>query len=196
MTKGQETRERIVMRAAELFNMNGFSGTAIADVMAAVELEKGGIYRHFASKDELALAAFDYSMAQVRGRVTAAVAGAGRATDGLLGVVEVFRGYVGNPPLAGGCPIMNTAIDSDDGHPLLRDRARAALGELHELLHSLAQRAIAQGELRPDLEPARLATVIIATMEGAVMMSLLLRDPQPLIWAADHMHDHILAQTC
>jgi TetR/AcrR family transcriptional repressor of nem operon len=191
MRKGQETRERIAARAAELFNTRGYGGTAIADVMAAVELEKGGIYRHFASKDALALAAFDYAAGIVRQRAITAVASKAHAVDALLAVVEMFRGYAVAPPLPGGCPILNTAIESDDGHPLLRARAQAALCELYDLLRSTAERGVARGELRPEVDPARLATLIIATMEGAVMMSRLLDDPNPLHWAADHLCVHI-----
>lgn len=191
MSKGQETRQRIAARAAELFNTRGYGGTAIADVMAATELEKGGIYRHFASKDDLALAAFDYAAAIVRERMIAAAAGPAHAADQLTAVIGVFRGYTTAPPLPGGCPILNTAIDSDDSHPLLRARAQAVLGELHDLLRGIVRQGIARGQLRPATSEDRLATLIIVTMEGAVMMSRLMNDPNPLHWAADHLEEHI-----
>ena len=61
MSKAQQTKARIVRQAAELFNQKGYAGSSIADVMQATGLKKGGIYNHFKSKDELALAAFDYA---------------------------------------------------------------------------------------------------------------------------------------
>lgn len=191
MRKGEETRGRIVARAAELFNTRGYGGTAIADVMVAVDLEKGGIYRHFASKDELALAAFDHAIEIVRGRVASAMAAQSNAADTLLAVIDVYRGYATAPPLPGGCPILNTAIESDDGHPLLRARVQAALGELQSLLRSTVEQGMARGELQPNADPDRVATVIIATMEGAVMMSGLTKNVNSLIWAADHLHQYI-----
>ncbi len=193
MSKGQETRERIVARAAELFNQHGYGGTGIAMVMEAAHLEKGGIYRHFASKEALALAAFDYAANTVRRRMIDAVTSASSAPEVALAVVEVFRGYAGNPPLAGGCPLLNTAIDSDDGNPLLRARAAALLSELEGLLTRTLQQGIARGEIRPEVAPEQLAALIIATMEGAVMMSRLRDDPRPLQWAAEHLHAHIAA---
>jgi len=60
-SKGQKTRERIVAEAANLFNQRGFEGSSMSEVMAATGLEKGGIYRHFSSKEELAAEAFDYA---------------------------------------------------------------------------------------------------------------------------------------
>ena len=53
MSKGELTRRRIVAQAAPIFNQKGFAGTALSDLMQATGLEKGGIYRHFESKDQL-----------------------------------------------------------------------------------------------------------------------------------------------
>src|SRR3979411_3564223 len=61
MTKGEQTRRKIVEAAAPIFNKSGYEGSSLADLMEATGLKKGGIYRHFASKEELAAAVFDYS---------------------------------------------------------------------------------------------------------------------------------------
>jgi AcrR family transcriptional regulator len=61
MSKGDQTREKIIAKAAELFNQRGLEGTSMADLMEATGLEKGGIYRHFPSKEAVAAEAFDYA---------------------------------------------------------------------------------------------------------------------------------------
>ena len=61
MLKGEKTRERIVSKAAQLFNERGLEGTSLADLMEATGLEKGGIYRHFPSKEAVAVEAFEYA---------------------------------------------------------------------------------------------------------------------------------------
>src|SRR5215475_7616525 len=61
MTKGELTRKRIVEAAAPIFNQHGYEGSSLAALMSATGLKKGGIYRHFASKEELAAEAFDYT---------------------------------------------------------------------------------------------------------------------------------------
>src|ERR1700755_2682335 len=61
MRKGEETRQRIIAAAAPIFNKQGYAGCALSDIMAATGLEKGGIYRHFESKEEIAAEAFDYA---------------------------------------------------------------------------------------------------------------------------------------
>jgi TetR/AcrR family transcriptional repressor of nem operon len=59
--KGEETRQEIIRKAAPIFNRKGYSGAALSDLMRATGLEKGGIYRHFESKEELAGDAFDHA---------------------------------------------------------------------------------------------------------------------------------------
>ena len=51
MRKGEQTRQYIIRKAAPIFNQRGFNGAALSDLMKATGLEKGGIYRHFDSKE-------------------------------------------------------------------------------------------------------------------------------------------------
>src|ERR1700743_3353151 len=53
-TRGEATRRRIVKQSAAVFNRRGYSGTSMSELMEATGLEKGGLYRHFASKEDLA----------------------------------------------------------------------------------------------------------------------------------------------
>ena len=145
MSKGTDTRGRIIARAAEVFNVEGYAGTAISDIMRATGLEKGGIYRHFTGKDELSLAAFDYAAEQVRRRFAAGLAGSTTAEETLLGFVAVFRSYAHNPPVAGGCPILNTAIDSDDTNPALAERAATVIDEWRSLIRTTVAQGINVG---------------------------------------------------
>src|SRR6516165_614441 len=61
MRKGEHTRQEIIREAAPIFNRRGYDGAALSDLMKATGLEKGGIYRHFDSKEALAAEAFDYA---------------------------------------------------------------------------------------------------------------------------------------
>ena len=61
-TKGAATRQRIVELAAPVFNRRGYVGASMRDLVDATGLEKGGIYNHFGSKEQLALEAYDHAM--------------------------------------------------------------------------------------------------------------------------------------
>ncbi len=130
MKKGERTRERIIRQAAPLFNQRGYDGSSLNEIMAATELEKGGIYRHFASKQELAAAAFDYAWAEAMKARRHDIDSVAHSVDKLKRYIANFVERRGTVP--GGCPLLNTAMDSDDGNALLRNRARRALAELAE----------------------------------------------------------------
>lgn len=180
MSKGEQTRERVVAQAAAPFNTRGYAGTAISDIMEAPGLEKGGIYHHFAGKEQLTLAAFDYAAGQVRRRFAEGLAGQAHIADILVAFLAVFRGYASHPPLQGGCPVLNTAVESNDTNPLLRERARGVVEEWRTMIETTVQRGIARAEIRPEVDGAQLALLMLATMEGAVMLTQLLGDPTPL----------------
>ncbi len=77
MEKGERTRRVIVERAAALFNTRGYFGSSMNELVRETDLEKGGLYNHFSSKEELACAAFDYSTVLMRERFGAALASRG-----------------------------------------------------------------------------------------------------------------------
>jgi TetR/AcrR family transcriptional regulator, transcriptional repressor for nem operon len=169
MRKGESTRQRIIEQAAPLFNQRGFEGCSMQDVLEATGLEKGGVYRHFASKEELAAEVFRYSW-------TRAAALRREGLDEVQGAVEKLRYLVRRfadttGPIAGGCPLLNTAIESDDGNALLRGLVHAGIKDWKKRLCSIFEDGIAAGEIRSGVEPRWVANSIIAALEGALMIS-------------------------
>lgn len=193
MRNGGKTRENIVREAAGLFNRQGFAGASMSDVMAATGLQKGGIYRHFESKEALALEAFDYAVGVMGTRFAEALAGRTHAIDRLRAVIGVFAEIPERPPVPGGCPMMNAMIEADDAHPALRDRAVRAMDGLRRLIVRTVDEGIARGEVRPGTDGDALATVLVATLEGAVALSRAYDDPVHLRRAAEHLERHLEA---
>ena len=191
MAKGADTRERIVANAANVFSERGFFGSSMADLLQATGLQKGGLYNHFASKEQLALESFDYAVGLVERRFSAALEGRTGATERLLAIVDVIRSLIDHPALPGGCPILNTAIEADDTMPALRDRAREAMTGWQRLIGSTVKAGVASGELRPEADPYDVATVVTATLEGAVFLSKLYDDTVPMRRAVDHVTAYV-----
>lgn len=192
MGKAEQTRTRIISKAAQLFNLRGYSGTSISDIMQATGLEKGGIYNHFLSKDAIALAAFDHAYAVQSAYYAQAVkAVRGQPTLQLRAIIDAFAASFDTPAIAGGCVIMNTAIESDDAHPALRERASAAMDEWRGLIQRIITRGIDKGEFRPEIDPVTLANLIIGSLEGSLMMSKLYNDSKFLNHMAEHLHTYI-----
>jgi TetR/AcrR family transcriptional regulator, transcriptional repressor for nem operon len=169
MRKGKRTRERIVAQAAPIFNRSGFAGCSMQDVMQATGLEKGGLYRHFSSKEELAAEVFRYAVERINSRRNEKVDRAHGPMAELRSMVHRFVDIRSDVP--GGCIIFNTAIEQDDGNPALRALALKAIQEWKARLEEVVDRAIRSGEIRAGVRPRAVANVLIATLEGALTIS-------------------------
>ena len=191
MRKGEQTREHIIEQAAALFNQKGYAGASLSDIMEATGLQKGGIYRHFGSKEELAVEAFDFAVRRMARRFAAALEGRAGAVERLSAIVEVYGSVPLDPPVPGGCPVMNAAIENDHGNPVLRQRVREAMDGVRDLVRRVAGRGIERGELRPDVDPEELATVLVATLEGGIMLTQLYDDVRHVQRAATHLERYL-----
>jgi TetR/AcrR family transcriptional regulator, transcriptional repressor for nem operon len=189
MTKGERTRERIVAEAAELFNLRGFEGGSMSELMAATGLKKGGIYRHFSSKERLAAEAFDYAW-----RLT--LDERMQDLDRIPNSVEQLKRFIANfvdsrPAIGGGCPLLNTAVDADDGNPVLRKRARKGFHDLRDRLRAIVKSGIKRGEIRQGIGAKELATLIIASLQGALAIDRLERNGKALAAARLHLERYL-----
>jgi AcrR family transcriptional regulator len=191
LRKGERTRRRIVERAAPVFNQRGFAGASMNELVAATGLEKGGIYNHFGSKEALAREALDYSVSLIVDRFSRALDGREDAVDRLVAIVDAFADEIDHPDVPGGCPVANTALESDDTNPELCAHARGAMDTWHRLIGSIVKSGKQRGDLRAGTDPYELATVITATLEGALMLSRLMHEPAHMRRAAAHLTAHV-----
>lgn len=169
--KGELTRQHIIAKAAPVFNQRGFAGCSMSDLMEATGLEKGGLYRHFASKEELAVEAFRYAMQEV---VAARVVGLDRIEGAIPRLKHLVRAFVEIPsPVAGGCPLLNVAAYSENGSNGIRKQAREAIGAWKSRLLEILEEGMTTGELREDVDPRRMANAVISMLEGSLVISRL-----------------------
>jgi TetR/AcrR family transcriptional repressor of nem operon len=160
--------------------------------MEATGLEKGGIYRHFDSKQELAGEAFDHAWKLVTDTRFEGIDDIPNTVDRLRQFLRNFKKRrVGLVP--GGCPLLNTAIESDDGNLQLRNKARHALHSWLDRLQSIVEEGRQKGEIRSDIDAGELATLIITTLEGSLMVSRLKRKGDPLTLACRHLEEYVEA---
>ncbi|MED4731999.1 TetR/AcrR family transcriptional regulator [Aneurinibacillus migulanus] len=177
MRKGERTKQMILQKATSIFNQQGYSGSSLSSIMKETGLEKGGIYRHFESKEELALQAFDYSTSLLGERFKEAVSQAATTLDKLNAFIEVLKGLVRGDPIPGGCPIMNVALEADDAYPLLAEQAKMSMFQLLSLMERIIIFGIESKEINPNTNIKQLAILWISSLEGALALSRLYDDP-------------------
>ena len=175
LTEDVGTRERLVRTAARLFVTQGYRGVGVNEICAAADVQKGSFYHHFPSKSDLAIAAIDMLEADLwellddaeraaRGPVNKLRAMA-EAVDGIQRRLQESYGRVI------GCPIGNLAaelctVDGPAGqhvaNVLLRWEDRVA-GHFRD--------AAEVGLLVRGADPGELARLVIATMQGMVLLA-------------------------
>jgi TetR/AcrR family transcriptional regulator, transcriptional repressor for nem operon len=185
--RGEQTREHIIEKAAGLFNRHGYAGASMADIMEATGLKKGGIYRHFESKEALAVEAFDFSVKVMGERFARAIEKETTAIGRLEAIAAVYREIPTDPPVPGGCPILSAAAENDYGNPLLRERVRTAIDGLRELIVGTVERGVRRGEVASSADPDEVATIMVSTLEGGVLLSQLYGESVHVQRAVDHL---------
>jgi TetR/AcrR family transcriptional repressor of nem operon len=173
MSKADKTRQFIVEKTAPIFNVKGYAGTSLTDMTEATGLTKGSIYGNFENKDEVALAAFEHNWKRVQAVVREEMDKRKGYREKLLVLARVYENFPSHLFPEGGCPLLNTAIEADDTHPLLREKAASALLAWKKNLIALIEAGIAAKEFRADVDAEQTALTVIALIEGAIMISRL-----------------------
>ena len=165
MTKVDKVKEKIIETSLYLFNTNGITRTSIQDIMTATELPKGSIYRRFKSKEEIVLAAYDKSGEIMWSHFHKAMENKKTAIDKILAIFLVYQDAANNPPIAGGCPLLNSAIESTGVFPELQKTAKG-YDDTVMLMASLIKEGIEKQEFKEDIEVISLASFLASSMEG------------------------------
>lgn len=171
MSKAERTRQFIIEKTAPIFNAKGYVGTSMNDLMNATGLTKGSIYGNFENKDEVALAAFDHNFGAVVSYIKFKIEERPQIIDKLLVYPETYRNFLQLPFLKAGCPVLNTATEADDTHPMLRKKAINALKLWKASVEKYIEIGIEKKEIKGNINAAEFSAVLMSLIEGAVMQA-------------------------
>lgn len=189
MAKGEETKQRIIEQSAPVFNRLGYGNTAMSDLMDATGLGKGGIYRHFESKEELACEVFDYAC---RTSGEERFAGIKPDDSGLEKIEKFVVGFANfKSRLSGGCPIFNAAVEHDDGNPVLKKKARAAYEGFVSKIATFVDEAKASGQVKKSVSSEKVAAFIVCSIEGALIARRLMGDQDILLMQSQMIMNYV-----
>lgn len=179
-SKAERTRQFIIESTAGIFNKKGFAGTSLSDLTEATRLTKGSIYGNFENKEEVALCAFDYNLSKIKLAIQKRMQRSHSFQDKLMVYAQVYHSFRGEPFPIGGCPILNTAIDADDTHQLLKEKAAHAIAEWKKTIMELINGGMESGEFKADTDSLQVALSIIALIEGGIMIAKVTNSPASL----------------
>ncbi len=176
-------------RAADLFAERGIAATSVDEVLAAAKAGKGQFYHYFRSRDELAAAAVGFRCAQVIAGLTEALG----SLSSLRGLEQALAGFMTGFEQQGmpGCPIGTLSTEVAGRNEEARVQAAAGFDAWEQLLADALDRMRQRGELRADADPAVLATGLLASLEGGMVLSQARQDMASLRTAVEAGLAHV-----
>jgi AcrR family transcriptional regulator len=193
LSKSERTRKFIIEKTARIFNIKGYAGTSISDLTNATSLTKGSVYGNFRNKDEIALAVFKYNIGQISSAFADGVEQASAYINKLLAYPRVYRKIFKDVMSNGGCPLLNTLVESDDTHPELKKAALDALESWRRGISSLIKAGKSSGEIAANVDENRAAENIISLFEGGGIMAKSTGRESFIINALEQIEDIIIA---
>ena len=174
-SKGARTRARIVQEAAALIHERGVAGTTLEDVKVAAEVSGSQMYHYFPDKNELVQAVIDYQADSIVSRNRHALEGANG--------VEAWRNMVitaaKRTKAIGGCQLGSLGGQLAESDPEARaliaagfDQWAAAIGDALRSLYD-------DGKIPTDIDPDDLATTVLATLQGGLLLAQVHRSTRP-----------------
>jgi AcrR family transcriptional regulator len=170
----EERQAEIVAAALRLASERSPAQITTADIAAAVGVTQGALFKHFLSKDAIWLAAMGWVHASL---LQALQAAADAAATPLAALEAVFHTHVGFVVAHPGVPrVIFHELQQPADSPSKRE-VRTLLQDYRQLLLNLLGQAMAQGQLRADLDAEAAATGFVGLIQGLVMQSMLAGQP-------------------
>ncbi|HEV7975265.1 TetR/AcrR family transcriptional regulator [Amycolatopsis sp.] len=187
MVRRTDTRQRILDTAAELFHTQGYHATGLNQLTSVGSAPKGSLYFHFpGGKEQLAAEAIAVSSAQLCEVLKKLVVQAPDAATGIESVVNALAQSLLDSDFQRGCPLATVALDVASESELIRQSCVDGYGSWHD---ALADYLIQQG-LSAE-RAADLTTVVLASIEGGLLLAKTKRDIAPLRAIAVHLRGTI-----
>lgn len=177
------TRQRLLDVAADLLHRKGYSGTGLSEISTKAKTPKGSMYFHFpGGKEQLGAEALAVSGERFRVGIQAVVDAAPDGPQAARGLARMLAAGLSSTGYELGCPIATTTLEAASGSPLIREAANAAFTGWIE---SLRRRLVADGH--DEARAEELATLVLSTLEGAMVLARARQSTLPLEIAADAM---------
>jgi TetR/AcrR family transcriptional repressor of nem operon len=168
MARPRSFDEGEVLRSArDQFWSTGYAATRVDDIATATGLGKGSIYGAFGDKHQLFLRTFDDHCAGLIEAVRRALDGPdARAYERLRAHVLAVANATASDVCLRGCLLAKGTAELSQQDPAVAATARRTFAAIEELITSCIAGAQRAGDIKQDVDPARLAGLLLAVLRG------------------------------
>lgn len=195
--KGATTRDQILDAATRLIHLQGYHSTSLDDVLRKSGVGKGNFYYHFKSKEELGYAIID-RVTQAFVRRTLEPAFADTSGDPIAQIHAFLDRVLDNQRqrnCVGGCPIGNLASELSDVHEGFRRQLAGVFAAWRAKIMEALSRGQLAGRVREDVEPSALAQFLVASLEGAILLTKVSKDIRIMERCVEQLKQHLALYT-
>ena len=157
MTKGEATRDAIVLKALELAGEVGLESLSLGVLALSLELSKSGLFAHFKSKEALQLAVLEEAIERFTARVILPALSAPRGEPRVRALFERKLAWMENSGFGKGCFFMSLTQEFDDRPGVIRDRLLQSQRDFHGVIEKAVTLAIREKHFASNIEPAQFA---------------------------------------
>jgi AcrR family transcriptional regulator len=187
---GADRKAEIVQTALDLSFRLGPDLVTTGRIAHELGLSQPAIYKHFPRKSDIWLTISDSLCARVADNIVRAKAHSGSNLDRLRHLVGLQLDLIRDVPAL---PDIMTMRNPDEDKSRLQTQMQASMGSLGLALTEFTREAIATGELRQDLDPADLTTLIAGIGQSLALRMLVFRNPEIVVQDGTRLLDLLLS---
>ena len=192
VAKGIQTRQNIIEKSLQLFCVKGYYNTSINDILEATGLTKGGLYGHFASKEDLWYAVYDEALAIWRKVVFQGIQSGSDPLQRIETLIENdIKNKLGNHVFEGSCFFHGMLVELSGQSEALSNHLMQGFNQLAGVLCAWLELADQQGLLKKNLNFNEIANYIIISLNGAAALYAAGRDTAILDQTVAQLHFYI-----
>jgi len=184
MTKGIDTKAKIIDKSLELFHSRGYYSTSMNDIIEITGVKKGNLYFHFNSKEELALETLKRAQNIYEKFINSRIHGI-TAYEKVCSVIDAIVEFHITRGEGRGCIFGNMALESGDDGSVLSQFTQSVFRGWECNISGIISRGVESGEIKMMETPESMARIITAQLEGGVMLSKLYSDYKHLHESAE-----------
>jgi len=157
MTKGSETRDRILKHAMAIASEVGFEGLSIGELAKAADMSKSGLFAHFDSKEDLQLQALAAASRSFLDNVITPALREARGEPRIRALFDRWLIWEEGRVTPGGCPFVTASWEYDDRPGPVREAVVAVQQDWVEAIATAARIAIDESHFRDALDTKQFA---------------------------------------
>ena len=188
--RGTETRDRILISAADLIHERGVAATSIDDILAASGTGKSQFYFYFGSKDELVRNVLHHNLKAILDTQETLLEGLS-TWKGIKIWLDAIADSYARQDLVGGCRLGSLAAEMAERDEELRLALADAFSCWESFLEAGLQAMKARGVLRPEADASALADATMASVQGGYLLATTKKDIRPMSNALQAAYAHL-----